>query len=144
MRVLILGGDGYLGWPTAMNLSKRGYDVAVVDNYFRRSACHELDIEPLILVPNLNQRAALWRELSGIEIKLAIGDITDYEFLSDCFCGKSFLEDRIQFDAGEWIPDAVVHYAEQPSAPFSMMNRKKAIFTLTNNLLGTANLIHAV
>ena len=146
MRILILGGDGYLGWPTAMYLSKLGYDVAVVDNYFRRWACHELDIEPLIPVPNLHQRARLWRDISGIDIQVAIGDITDYSFVSKCFTGEAFSQDNQRSQAGgnERVPDAVVHYAEQPSAPYSMMSREKAVFTLTNNLVGTANLIHAV
>jgi len=146
MRVLILGGDGYLGWPTAMYLSKRGYDVAVVDNYFRRWACHELNVEPLMPVPNLQQRAQLWRDISGIDIKVAIGDITDYAFLSKCFTGEAFFHDKQHLvdHSSEQFPDAVVHYAEQPSAPYSMMNREKALFTLTNNLVGTANLIHAV
>ena len=146
MKVLILGGDGYLGWPTAMYLSRLGYDVSVVDNYFRRWACHELDIEPLISVPNLQQRAQLWKEVSGIDIQVAIGDITDYSFLSRCFTGQAFLADNLQAVTNnrEQPPDAIVHYAEQPSAPYSMMGREKAVFTLTNNLVGTANLIHAV
>ena len=75
MKILILGGDGYLGWPTAMYLSKRGYDVIVVDNYFRRLACHELNVEPLIQVPNLQERARIWKKKTGIEIPVAIGDI---------------------------------------------------------------------
>ncbi len=146
MKVLILGGDGYLGWPTAMHLSRLGYDVSVVDNYFRRWACHELDTEPLIPVPNLRQRARLWKELSGIDIHVAIGDITDYSFLSECFTGRAFLADKGTSPESDHRrpPDAVVHYAEQPSAPYSMMDREKAVFTLTNNLVGTANLIHAV
>lgn len=137
MRVLILGGDGYLGWPTAMYLSRLGYDVAVIDNYFRRRACHELDVKPLIEVLNLHERVRIWREKTNIKIPVAIGDITDYNFLSKCFIGKAFTPNF-------GIPNAVVHYAEQPSAPYSMMNREKAVFTLSNNLVGTANLIHAV
>lgn len=148
MKVLILGGDGYLGWPTAMYLSKKGYDVAVVDNYFRRLACHELDIEPLIPVSNLQQRAKLWEDISGIHISVAIGDITDYSFLSKCFTGQAFVRSKIKDQRSKseesWMPDAVIHYAEQPSAPYSMMCREKAVFTLNNNLVGTANLIHAV
>ncbi len=149
MKVLILGGDGYLGWPTAMYLSKLGYDVAVVDSYFRRWACHELDTEPLISVPNLQQRAQLWKDVSGIDIQVAIGDITDYSFLSKCFTGQAFerpkvKDQRLKSGGYRGCPDAIVHYAEQPSAPYSMMGREKAVFTLTNNLVGTANLIHAV
>ncbi|MEW5723153.1 MAG: NAD-dependent epimerase/dehydratase family protein [Thermodesulfobacteriota bacterium] len=139
MRVLILGGDGYLGWPTAMNMSRRGYDVTVVDNYFRRWACHELDAEPLVPVPNMQARAALWQEKTGLLIRVAVGDITDYSFLATVFSGKDF---GAEGPGGP--PEAVVHYAEQPSAPYSMINREKAAFTVRNNLIGTLNLIHAV
>jgi UDP-sulfoquinovose synthase len=130
MRVLILGGDGYLGWPTAMYLSRKGHEVAVVDNYFRRRACTELNCEPLIAIPNLHQRAELWQALSGYTVKVFIGDVCDYPFLSRVF--------------REFGPEGVVHYAEQPSAPYSMMGREAAVFTLTNNLVSTCNLIHAV
>jgi UDP-sulfoquinovose synthase len=130
MRVLILGGDGYLGWPTAMYLSSKGHEVAVVDNYFRRRACTELGCEPLVDVPNLHQRAELWQALSGYPVRIFIGDVCDYHFLSGVF--------------REFGPEGVVHYAEQPSAPYSMMGREAAVFTLTNNLVSTCNLIHAV
>ena len=130
MRVLILGGDGYLGWPTAMYLSSRGHDVTVMDNYFRRRVCLELDIPFLVDAPNLHERAALWRALGGSRIEVRIGDVTNYEELSDTF--------RVT------EPEVVIHYAEQPSAPYSMMGQREAIFTLQNNLIGTANLVHAV
>lgn len=139
MRVLILGGDGYLGWPTAMYLSSRGWEVAVVDNYFRRLAGHELNMVPLVEVPNMHARAEIWKARSLREIGVAVGDITDYSFLEKVFRGDGF---GAGFSEGP--PDAVVHYAEQPSAPYSMMDREKALFTLYNNLVGTANLIHAV
>ena len=138
-KVLILGGDGYLGWPTAMNLTKLGYKVAAVDSYFRRWACHELNVEPLIDVPNMQIRAALHKDLTQRTIEVAVGDITNYAFLQKVFEGKAFSSGW-----GPEPPDAVIHYAEQPSAPYSMINREKAVFTLTNNLVGTANLIHAV
>jgi len=130
MRALILGGDGYLGWATAMYLSRRGHEVAVVDNYFRRRACTELNCEPLLAVPNLHQRAELWQAISGKKIKVFIGDVCDYQFLSRVF--------------GDFGPEGVVHYAEQPSAPYSMMGREAALLTITNNLISTCNLIHAV
>ncbi len=140
MRVLILGGDGYLGWPTAMYLSEKGYDVAVVDSYFRRDACRSLNREPLFAVPNLHARLAEWRRVSGRDMDLAIGDICDHEFLRACFSGSAFGggEDKAK------LPDAVVHYAEQPSGPYSMMDYQKSAFTLQNNLMSTLNLIHAV
>jgi UDP-sulfoquinovose synthase len=130
MRILILGGDGYLGWPTAMYLSKKGHEVAVVDNYFRRQACTALNCEPLITVPNLHKRSLLWEAASGCRVPVHIGDVCQYSFLSRIF--------------KEFQPEGVVHYAEQPSAPYSMIDREAAIFTLTNNLVSTANLIHAV
>ncbi|MFZ2089990.1 MAG: NAD-dependent epimerase/dehydratase family protein [Desulfobaccales bacterium] len=130
MRVLILGGDGYLGWATAMNFSRKGFEVAVVDNYFRRRACTELNREPLMPVPNLHQRAALWEALSGYRLQVHIGDVCDYPFLLSVF--RSFQ------------PDGVVHYAEQPAAPYSMLGHREALFTITNNLVSTANLIYAV
>jgi UDP-sulfoquinovose synthase len=130
MRVLILGGDGYLGWATAMYLTRQGFEVAVVDNYFRRRACTELNREPLLPVPNLHQRASLWEALSGFPVAVFIGDVCDYPFLLSVFKACE--------------PEAVVHYAEQPAAPYSMRGHREAIFTLTNNLVSTANLIHAV
>ncbi|MEJ2671405.1 MAG: NAD-dependent epimerase/dehydratase family protein [Deltaproteobacteria bacterium] len=130
MRILILGGDGYLGWPTAMYLSRRGHTVAVVDNYFRRQACLELNREPLFPIPTLPQRAGLWEALSGQKIGVEIGDVCDYQFLKSVF--------------QEFQPEGVVHYAEQPAAPYSMMGHKEAVFTITNNLVSTANVVYAV
>ena len=138
-KVLILGGDGYLGWPTAMYLTKLGYKVAAVDSYFRRWACHELNVEPLVEVPNMQTRARLFKDLTHQTVPVAVGDITNYPFLKKVFEGRIFGEAW-----GEGPPDAVVHYAEQPSAPYSMINQEKAVFTITNNLVGTANLIYAV
>lgn len=130
MRILVVGADGYLGWPTCMYLSERGHDVLGVDNYFRRNAAKELDSEPLVPTPLLDQRADIWKTVSGKEVNVRIGDATDYEFLLSVF--------------REFKPDAVVHYAEQPSAPYSMMDHEKASFTLKNNLLSTLNMLYAV
>jgi UDP-sulfoquinovose synthase len=80
MKVLILGADGYLGWPTCLYFSRRGHEVMGVDNYFRRNAAVELDCEPLIPVPNLHERAMIWQNVSGKNITVHIGDITRYEF----------------------------------------------------------------
>ncbi len=85
MRILILGADGYLGWPTCLYFSQRGHDVIGVDNYFRRNACIELDCEPLIPTPNLIQRAKVWEEKTGKKISVHIGDVTDYTFLLSVF-----------------------------------------------------------
>jgi UDP-sulfoquinovose synthase len=130
MRVLILGGDGYLGWPTAMHLTASGHDVAVVDNYLRRRLCREENVEPLFEVPNLHERAKLWESASGYKISVFIGDLTDWDFVEEVF--RAF------------TPEGIVHYAEQPAAPYSMLNRRAATLTLRNNLLVTANVIFAV
>ncbi|TPW25979.1 NAD-dependent epimerase/dehydratase family protein [Pararhizobium mangrovi] len=130
MRVLVLGGDGYLGWPTAMHLSAAGHDVVVVDNYLRRSLAQERDCEALFEVPNLVRRAQIWKERSGRSINVRIGDLCNWDFISDVF-------NTIR-------PEAIVHYAEQPSAPYSMIDRGAAGLTLTNNLSATFNVIHAM
>ncbi len=143
MHILILGGDGYLGWPTAMHLSQAGHDITVVDNYFRRNSCLELDVGMLYPLPSLVERATIWHQHSGREIKVVIGDLTDPEFL------RSFFTDSIQYaltvsEKNFGVPEAVVHYAEQPSAPYSVLNYKYANITLSNNLLVTNNLMFAV
>ena len=130
MNVLILGGDGYLGWPTAMHLTAKGHSVAVVDNYLRRSLCRQENVEPLVDVPNLHQRTVIWESLSGSHIPVFIGDLTDWSFIEDVF--------------RRFTPDGLVHYAEQPAAPYSMLNRTASMLTLRNNLETTANVIFAV
>ena len=142
-HILILGGGGYLGWPTAMYFSARGYDVTVVDNYFRRHVVDEIDVSMLYVVPNLVERAKIWHEQTGYEIKVVIGDLTNVEFMRSLFDGSVNYQWGIsKIFLG--IPDTVVHYAEQPSAPYSLMNYKTANFTLNNNLMVTNNLMFAV
>jgi UDP-sulfoquinovose synthase len=142
-HILILGGDGYLGWPTAMHFSNRGYKVTVVDNYFRRNACTELDVGMLYPVPTLVQRAKLWYELSGREIRVVIGDLTDANLMRALFAGS--VEYAWSLNQGFiGSPETVIHYAEQPSAPYSLINYKYANITLINNLLVTNNLMFAV
>ena len=143
MHVLILGGDGYLGWPTAMYFSVRGYDVTVVDNYFRRNTCTELDVGMLYPLPSLAERAAIWYQQTGKEIKVVIGDLSDPEIMRSLFSGTVEYHWAIK-KSFTGIPETVVHYAEQPSAPYSMINYKYANTTLTNNLLVTNNLMFAV
>jgi UDP-sulfoquinovose synthase len=130
MRVLILGGDGYLGWPTAMALSRKGHEVCAVDNYLRRNMCRDNDVEPLYAVPNLIERGRVWQEISGKKISVRIGDCCDYAFMTAVF--------------KEFQPETVIHYAEQPSAPYSMLDYESANLTLTNNLRSTFNAIWAV
>ena len=129
-RVLILGGDGYLGWPTAMYLSARGHDVGVVDNFAKRRWEMELNVEPLIPIHTLHDRVAAWHEVTGRSIELFIGDLRNYGSVREAL--QSFR------------PDAVVHYGEQPSAPYSMMDHNRAVFSQTNNIVGTLNLLWAL
>lgn len=142
-HILILGADGYLGWPTAMYFSKLGYQVTAVDNYFRRNACTELDVGMLYPVPTLIERAKIWHKKTGKEIKVVIGNLQEPELM------RSFFEGRVQYqwaidDTFTGIPKTVVHYAEQPSAPYSLLNYKYANTTIVNNLLITNNLMFAI
>ncbi len=130
MRILILGGDGYLGWPTALRLSRRGHEVAVLDNLARRAWDRELGAESLTPIRSLQERVAAWREVSGRSIAAFVGDLCDY----------AFLEPVVR----DLRPDAVVHFGEQRSAPYSMIDRRHAIFTQVNNLTGTLNLLYAL
>jgi UDP-sulfoquinovose synthase len=142
-HILILGGDGYLGWPTAMYFSARGYAVTVVDNYFRRNVGEEIDTSMLYTVPSLVERAEIWYEKTGYEIKVVVGDLIDAEVMRSFFDGGA--EYLWAIDSKfTGVPSTVVHYAEQPSAPYSLMNYKTANFTLSNNLLVTNNLMFAV
>lgn len=143
MNALILGGDGYLGWPTAMHLSQKGYQVTVVDNYMRRNACTELDLGMLYPLPSLIERAKIWHEKTGLEIKVVIGDLTEPEFMRSLFKGDICYQWAIDFRYSG-TPDTVFHYAEQPSAPYSLLNYKYANKTLSNNLLVTNNLMFAL
>jgi len=130
MKITVLGGDGYCGWATALYLSKRGHAVSIVDNFARRQWDHELGVQTLTPILPLTDRLRTWKALTGTEIDLLVGDVTDYEFLS------SVLQ-RVE-------PDAVVHFAEQRAAPYSMIDRKHAVFTQVNNVVGTLNLLFAI
>jgi UDP-sulfoquinovose synthase len=130
MRILILGGDGYLGWPTAMRFSARGHEVSVVDNFSRRRWHHEQSTDSLTPIRPLAERIDAWHEVSGREIVPFVGDIEDGEFL-----------DRV---VSETLPEAVVHYGEQPSAPYSMISRRHAVETQHTNVIGTLNLLFAI
>jgi UDP-sulfoquinovose synthase len=130
MRVIVTGGDGYLGWPQAMYLSKRGYEVCVVDNFCRRLWDLECGTESLIPIYSLQERVAAWREVSGKTIQTAIGDLADHPFISGV--------------VRDFKPDAIVHYGEQRSAPFSMIDRRHSVLTQVNNIVGTLNIVYAI
>ena len=130
MRIAVLGGDGYCGWATALYLSKQGHSIAIVDNFIRRQWDYELGVQTLTPIRSLSDRLKVWQELTGNQIELFVGDVTDYDFLSSTV--KAF------------GPEGVVHFAEQRAAPYSMIDRKHAVFTQVNNVVGTLNLLYAL
>ena len=130
MRVLVLGGDGYLGWPTAMHLSSAGHEVAVADNFLRRHMLIELGADSLTPVKSLHERLRAWKEVSGRDIQGYVGDLVDARFVDEIFTSVR--------------PQAVVHYGEQPSAPYSMIDRSHAVRTQRNNVEGTLNVLYAM
>src|ERR1044071_2785139 len=128
MRILVLGGDGYCGWPTALYLSGKEHEVAIADNYSRRLWDHELGAASLTPISSLPDRTRCWERLTGRTIPLFVGDITDYEFLSSAI--QAF------------EPEAIVHFAEQRSAPYSRIDCKHAVFSRINNVVGTLNVLY--
>ncbi len=130
MKIAVLGGDGYCGWATALYLSRRGHSVAIVDNFLRRQWDRDLEVETLTPIRPLAERVEMWTRLTGNPIEIFEGDVTDYEFLSAT--------------VREFQPEALVHFAEQRSAPYSMIDREHAVFTQSNNVLGTLNVLFAI
>ncbi len=132
MRILILGGDGYLGWPTAMHFSSRGDEVAIIDNFGKRQWEADVGVMPLWPITSMQQRLRAWEKVSGRKISFFAGDIASDNYF--------FLERVMK----EFQPQAIVHYAEQPSAPFSMRSRRRGALTLHNNIIGTYNILCAM
>ncbi len=130
MRILVLGGDGYLGWPTAMYLSARGHDVGVLDNAVRRQYDHELGSGSLVPIESLQTRVRTWHELTDRRIDNFHGDLNDADFTYQAI--------------RDFRPDSIVHFAEQRAAPYSMIDRKHAVYTQTNNIVGTLNVMFAI
>ena len=130
MKVIVAGGDGFCGWPTALYLSGKGHDVTIVDNLARREWDIELNSNSITPIAALKERVAAWKEKTGKTIQTYIGDLNDYEFVVNVM-------DEIK-------PDAFVHFAEQRSAPYSMIDRKHAVFTQVNNVVGTLNIAYAI
>jgi len=130
VRTLVLGGDGYLGWPTALHLSDSGHDVAVADSFVRRQYDHELGVESLVPIEPLHVRTRVWKELTGREIREYHGDLCDAEFVYEMI--------------REFRPDTIVHFAEQRAAPYSMIDRRHAVYTQVNNVVGTLNVLFAI
>lgn len=130
MKVLVIGGDGYCGWATALHLSNRGYEVGIVDSLVRRLWDEQLGVNTLTPIAPIQKRIQRWYELTGKKIELFIGDITNYDFLIKAF--------------RKFEPEAVVHFGEQRSAPYSMIDREHAVFTQVNNVVGTLNILYAM
>ncbi|YAI82273.1 MAG: NAD-dependent epimerase/dehydratase family protein [cyanobacterium endosymbiont of Rhopalodia sterrenbergii] len=130
MKVLVIGGDGYCGWATALYLSKKGYEVGILDNLSRRYWDSKLGVDTLTPIAPIQKRIQRWKDLTGNGIDLFVGDITDYGFLSKTLR---------QFE-----PEAIVHFGEQRSAPYSMIDREHAVFTQVNNVVGTLNILYAI
>ncbi len=130
MRILILGGDGFCGWPTALYLSQQGHEVAILDNLSRRAWDVELGSSSLTPISSPQERVEAWRRVSGKTIPLIEGDLTDYAMI------HSAIE--------QTRPEAIVHYGEQRSAPYSMIDRQHAVFTQVNNVVGTLNTLYAM
>ena len=109
MRILVLGGDGYLGWPTALHLSHKGHEVGVVDSFARRQYDHEMGVDSLVPISHLQRRVSVWEDISGLRVVPYVGDLTDADF--------------VERTLREFAPDTIVHFAEQRSAPYSMIDR---------------------
>ncbi|MGD1804690.1 NAD-dependent epimerase/dehydratase family protein [Dapis sp. BLCC M126] len=130
MKVLVIGGDGYCGWATALYLSSQGYEVGILDSMVRRHWDMEIQVETLTPIAPIQKRIQRWKELTGKKIDLHIGDITNYDFLSKTLR---------QFE-----PESIVHFGEQRAAPFSMIDREHAVMTQVNNVVGTLNILYAM
>jgi UDP-sulfoquinovose synthase len=130
MNILVVGGDGYLGWPQSMYLSKQGHRVGIIDSLARRAWDLDGGTASLTPIQNLPERVARWKHLTGRLIETYIGDVQDYDFLAEAM--------------SRFSPDAIVHFGEQRSAPYSMIDREHAVFTQTNNVIGTLNLLYAM
>ncbi|MBF0707290.1 MULTISPECIES: NAD-dependent epimerase/dehydratase family protein [Bacillaceae] len=130
MRIIVAGGDGFCGWPTALYLSKQGHEVTIIDNMVRRKWDDELRSNSLTPILPLEERVKLWEEKSGKHIATYDCDLMHYDFLKEIF-------KQVQ-------PEAFVHFAEQRSAPYSMIDREHAVFTQTNNVVGNLNVLYAI
>ncbi|HIW13735.1 MAG TPA: NAD-dependent epimerase/dehydratase family protein [Candidatus Salinicoccus stercoripullorum] len=130
MRIIVAGGDGFCGWPTALYLSEKGHEVTILDNMVRRKIDNELHSNSVTPIASLEERVAKWKELTGKDIKIYEGDLNHYDFLSLVFKNER--------------PEAFVHFAEQRSAPYSMIDREHAVYTQQNNVLGNLNVLYAI
>lgn len=129
MKIVVAGGDGFCGWPTALYLSQKGHDVTIVDSLVRREIDEELGSNSMTPILPLEERVKVWKEVSGKDIAVKIGDLTDWDTVKEIFEGQ---------------PEAFVHFAEHRSAPYSMIDREHAIENHRNNVEGTLNVLYAI
>lgn len=131
MKIIVFGGDGFCGWPTALHLSNIGHDIVIVDNLSRRKIDIELGVESLTPIAQIKDRISAWREISGKTIYFFNIDIaTQY--------------DRVLHLINEYKPDAVIHFAEQRAAPYSMKGQDEKRYTVDNNIRATHNICVAI
>jgi UDP-sulfoquinovose synthase len=131
MKVLVLGGDGYLGWPTSLRLANEGHQVRIIDNLIKREIEIKHGVKPLNKILTLHDRVKHWNaNQNNKKIDFTICDVLNYKVLSETI--------------ENFMPEAIIHYAEQPSAPYSMADRENAVFTQNNNIIGTLNLLFAM
>ncbi|MDX6153796.1 NAD-dependent epimerase/dehydratase family protein [Marinococcus sp. PL1-022] len=130
MKIIVAGGDGFCGWPTALYLSKQGHDVSIIDSMVRRKIDDELHSNSITPIASLEDRVAKWKELTGKEIRTYEGDLQHYDFLQQVMEQEQ--------------PEAFVHFAEQRSAPYSMIDREHAVYTQVNNVVGNLNVLYAI
>jgi UDP-sulfoquinovose synthase len=130
VRIIIAGGDGFCGWATALHMSAAGDEIVVLDNFIRRAWDRELGTASLVPLASPHERIAMWRELTGASLVLEAVDLTDHDAVLDVVT--------------RWCPDAIVHFGEQSSAPYSMIDAAHAVSTQMNNVVGTLNLLFAM
>jgi UDP-sulfoquinovose synthase len=130
VRIIVAGGDGFCGWPTALHLSAAGHEVVMLDNLIRRRWDEELGTNSLVPIASPEQRICAWCEWTGLGIPFDAVDLTD--------------GDAVRSAIARWEPDALVHFGDQSSAPYSMLDAPHAATTQVNNVVGTLNLLFAI
>ncbi|WP_394693697.1 NAD-dependent epimerase/dehydratase family protein [Hyphobacterium sp.] len=131
MKVIVLGGDGFCGWPTALHLSNKGHEVVIVDNLSRRKIDIELEVDSLTPIQPMSVRLAAWKEVSGKDIRFVDLNVgKDYQELLDLILSEK--------------PDSIVHFAEQRAAPYSMKSARHKRYTVDNNLNATNDVLAAI
>ena len=131
MKIAVLGGDGFCGWPTSLHLSDQGHEVHIIDNLSRRWIDTELGVQSLTPMDSIQERCRIWKEISGESIRFHLLDLAkDY--------------DRLRHWLAEYRPDAIIHFAEQRAAPYSMKSDHHKVYTVNNNVSATHNLLTAL